>query len=225
MLAILAILFVAPCGWAVEESPTDPAKGKKESPPSTISAKPVENTPVKEPGIQTAKETPKPVTQTDKESGGDYFKANSDNTTDNTTDNTINNRKDDSKAINKVELPDADAISFIKSVMALCFVLGLIFLAAYFYKKLSGIKTSGFRNNRVAIDMVGHMALGEKKFLAIIEIQDKHYFIGITPSTISMLSPLELEFPAPTDSEIPEESNFESIFKKAKILLQQRGKK
>lgn len=125
----------------------------------------------------------------------------------------------------KVQLPDSDSISFIKSVMALFFVLGLIFLAAYVYKKLSGIKTTGFRGNRVNIDMVGHMALGEKKFLAIVAIEDKHYFIGITPMNITLLAPLELSCPPQPDTPTEGGSDFENIFKRARMLLQQRGKK
>ena len=46
-------------------------------------------------------------------------------------------------------LPDSDSISFVKSLMALCFVLGLIFLVAYFFKRFTGMKATGFRTSRV----------------------------------------------------------------------------
>jgi len=122
-----------------------------------------------------------------------------------------------------LDLPDTDSISFIKSLMALSFVLGLIFLAAYFFKKVTGMKGTGSRTNRVPIHMVGHMPLGEKKFLSIVEIQGKHYFIGITPTNINMLSQLELEIPE--DQLQPDgDGDFENIFEKARTLLQ-KGKK
>ena len=48
-----------------------------------------------------------------------------------------------------------DSYSFVRSLMALSFVLGLIFLATYFFKKITGMKTvGGYRargGNRVPI--------------------------------------------------------------------------
>lgn len=115
------------------------------------------------------------------------------------------------------EMPLNDSFSFIQSLMALSFVLGLIFLAAYFYKKLTGIKSPGLRKSQVSINMVGNMPLGDKKFLSVVEIGGKHYFIGITQNSINMLSELQLDFPAPQGG--TEEEPFESIFQKAKVLL------
>jgi flagellar protein FliO/FliZ len=123
-----------------------------------------------------------------------------------------------------LDLPDSESISFLKSLMALTFVLGLIFMVAYLFKKFTGLKTAGFKGNRVPISMVGHLPLGEKKFLSIVEIQDKHYFIGITPDSVKLLTPLDLDVPKeePTSKE---EGDFENIFQKARQLLNTRGKK
>ncbi len=123
------------------------------------------------------------------------------------------------KPDNVPKLPDSDSISFVKSLMALCFVLGLIFLTAYLFKRFTGIKSTGIRGNRVPISMVGNFPLGEKRYLAVMEIQDKHYFIGITQNSINLLSELDLELEEPIN-EPPKD--FENIFQKAKLIL---GKK
>ncbi|MCP4219389.1 MAG: flagellar biosynthetic protein FliO [bacterium] len=117
-----------------------------------------------------------------------------------------------------------NSFSFIQGLMALSFVLGLIFLAAYLYKKVMGISTPGLRRNRVPIDVVGNMALGEKKYLSVVEIQGKHYFIGITPGSINLLSELQLELPALEKNDNTGGHDFGSILRKAGTLLN-KGKK
>ncbi len=121
------------------------------------------------------------------------------------------------------EMPMDDSISFLKSLMALTFVLGLIFLATYLFKKLSGVKGMGFRTNRVPMHMIGYLPLGEKRFLSIVEIQGNHYFIGVSQDSIRLLSRLDLDLTEMTAGE--EGRDFDSIFKKARALLQNRGKK
>ena len=127
-----------------------------------------------------------------------------------------------------------DSYSFVRSLMALSFVLGLIFLATYFFKKITGMKRVGWYRarggNRVPIRQVGALPLGEKKFLSIVEIQGKHYFIGITPNTINMLSEIELdmediaEAAEKEDREAGSAGSFASVLSRAKELLN-KGKK
>jgi flagellar biosynthetic protein FliO len=129
----------------------------------------------------------------------------------------------------EVEMPLGDSYSFIRSIMALSFVLGLIFLAAYFFKKITGLKSYGgfnSRKNRVVIQQVGTRPLGDKKFLSVIEIQGKHYFIGITQTSINMLSEIQLEpeFHREADEGVDEGGSFASVLHKAKELLN-KGKK
>lgn len=125
-----------------------------------------------------------------------------------------------------------DSYSFVRSLMALSFVLGLIFLATYFFKKITGMKTGGgyrarIGGNRVPIQQIGTLPLGEKKFLSIVEIRGKHYFIGITPNSINMLSEIQLD---PEDTAGPAEDgdrgpgSFASVLSRAKELLN-KGKK
>jgi len=122
-----------------------------------------------------------------------------------------------------VELPMNDSVSFFRSLMALLFVLGLIFLTTWFYKKFMGIKTSGYKGNRIPIRMMGTLPLGDRKFLSIVEVQGKHYFLGISQESVQLLDKLELN----PEEIIPEErgGDFESVFAKARMLLQKGFKK
>jgi flagellar biosynthetic protein FliO len=115
-------------------------------------------------------------------------------------------------------LPMSDSFSFVKSLMALTVVLGLIFLTVYLFKRITGIKTAGLRSQRVPIHMVGNLPLGDKKFLSIVEIQGKHYFLGISQNSINLLSELDLELPREGDQG-NEGRDFMDFFKKAGSLL------
>jgi flagellar protein FliO/FliZ len=118
------------------------------------------------------------------------------------------------------EMPDGDSYSLLKSLMALTFVLGLIFLAAYMFKRFTGMKTPGLRSRRVPIQMVGTLPLGDKKFLAVVEIQGKHYFIGISQNAVNMLSELDLDADAlEPPGEEAGNHDFAAIFSKARSLL------
>ncbi len=108
-------------------------------------------------------------------------------------------------------------ISLINFFMALSFVIGLIFLSTYFLKKLTGIKTSGLRGQAVKMNIISNLPLGDKKFLLIVEIQEKHHFIGVTPTSISYMSELTLD-KGSLKSETNEDE-FKSILDKAKTLL------
>lgn len=123
----------------------------------------------------------------------------------------------------EMDMPIDGSATFLQSLAALTFVLGMIFLTAYLYKRFTGIRTRGFGGNRIPIHMVGTMALGEKRFLSIVEIQGRHYFLGVTQNSVNMLSELDLDLP----EEPPVESSgdFESIFKKARVLLQKGPRK
>ncbi len=131
--------------------------------------------------------------------------------------------RDNSGKIPEMDMPLDGSASFIQSLMALTFVLGMIFLTAYLYKRFTGVRTRGFGGNRVPIQMVGTMALGEKRFLTIVEIQGNFYFLGVTQNSVNMLSKLDLDLP---ESPSPESGgDFESIFKKARQLLQKGHRK
>lgn len=130
----------------------------------------------------------------------------------------------------EVQMPMADSMSFIKTLMALCFVLGMIFLATYFFKKITGLRTSGLGKGQVQIHQVSSMPLGDKKFLSIVEIQGKHYFLGITQNAINLLSELQLDL-AGGNKESEKEKigqgaglDFASILHKAKELLNKTKK-
>ncbi len=123
----------------------------------------------------------------------------------------IKNEKIDSEFLN--ETP----ISLINFFMALSFVIGLIFFFTYFFKKITGIKNSGIRGQAVKMSIISNLPLGDKKFLLIVEIQGKHHFIGVTPTTINYMANLDLDV---KDIEINKDKDeFRGILDRAKELL------
>jgi len=129
-----------------------------------------------------------------------------------------NERNDTGKK--KIEisgLSDDTSVSLINFFMALSFVIGLIFLSTYFFKKITGIKTSGLRGQNVNMSVISNLPLGDKKFLLIVEVAKCHYFIGVTPTSISYLS--ELSIDSESIKPVDETGEFSSILEKAKKLL------
>ncbi len=123
------------------------------------------------------------------------------------------------------DMPLSGSASLLQTLLALCFVLGLIFLATYFFKKITGIKSPQVRRSQVPINIVGNRPLGDKKYLSIVEIQGKHYFLGVTSGNINLLSELQLELDLEGEQGAPVEvPGFEALFRKAGTLLN-RGKK
>lgn len=116
------------------------------------------------------------------------------------------------------EIPGNDAVSFLKTLMALAFVLGLIFLATYLFKKLTGLGGSTLRHNAIPINLISNRSLGDKKFLALVEIQDSFFLIGITQTSINLISQLPLQLPEePVDK--GKGQAFETFFDKAREML------
>jgi flagellar biosynthetic protein FliO len=113
------------------------------------------------------------------------------------------------------ELSDNTPISLINFFMAMSFVIGLIFLVTYFFKKVYGIKSSGQRGQVVKMSVISNLPLGDKKFLLIVDVAGKYFFVGVTPNSISYLSELSLDI-----ENIKEESDeFKSFFDRAKEML------
>ncbi len=121
------------------------------------------------------------------------------------------------KKIEISELSDDTSVSLINFFMALSFVIGLIFLSTYFFKKITGIKTSGLRGQNVKMSIISNLPLGDKKFLLIVEVAKCHHFIGVTPASISYLS--ELSIDPESIKPVDETGEFSSILEKAKKLL------
>jgi flagellar protein FliO/FliZ len=81
-------------------------------------------------------------------------------------------------------------ISFVKMFAALAFVLGLIFLSAYLFRKISGSRFFAGKN-RVAIQTLGSLALGDKRLLVVVAVEGQNYFLGVTNHAINLLARLD----------------------------------
>jgi len=83
---------------------------------------------------------------------------------------------------------------FVKAVLTLGFVLGLLLVSVYALKlymnrRIGAAKSGGARPSGASPVRVLHTSvIGSKKNLAIVEVAGEVLVLGITPSSISMLS-------------------------------------
>ena len=107
---------------------------------------------------------------------------------------------------------NTSTLSIAKMFIALAFVLGLIFLSAYLYKKLSGSKLFSSKS-RIPIHTISSLPLGDKRMLVIVEITGQYYFLGVTAHAINLLTKLD----APVEEKAPDQDEtFPSILAKIK---------
>lgn len=103
-----------------------------------------------------------------------------------------------------------EPVSIAQTLIALLFVIGLIFLFTYFYRKLSGQSNLGRLKKNTCIQMVSTFPLGNRKFLAIVRVQARFIMLGITPESINHITDLELD----GESIEEEKGEFENLFSK-----------
>ncbi len=108
----------------------------------------------------------------------------------------------------------------LKMLFALSLVLALLFLMAYVLKKIGPGRLSPGGKDGLAMRIVSTLPLGERRYLLIVELAGRHFFLGVTTSSIQLLQELRDLPPLPAPPET--DTSFESIMEKARTLL--RGK-
>ncbi len=108
-----------------------------------------------------------------------------------------------------------DILSLIGSILA----VGLILYLTYYFSKMIAKKANKFTNNG-SIKIVERVALGQDKGLAVAEISEKYYLIGIANNGISMLMELQ-DYSPPQISQ--QGKDFSELFKAN--LLKRSGQK
>jgi flagellar protein FliO/FliZ len=99
-------------------------------------------------------------------------------------------------------------ISIAQTFIALLFVIGLIFLFTYVYKKFNGQSNLSKIKKNTCIRMITTFPLGNKKFLAIVKIQEQFLMLGITQDSISLITDLNLK-----EEELDDNNEaFENVF-------------
>ncbi len=76
--------------------------------------------------------------------------------------------------------------SLVSVVLALMFILFVIFACAWFLRKFTG---GGFATNKV-IEVKANQPLGTKERLVIIKVDGRHLLLGVTPNSIQKIDEL-----------------------------------
>ncbi|MBC3934926.1 flagellar biosynthetic protein FliO [Undibacterium rugosum] len=72
---------------------------------------------------------------------------------------------------------------FLQIVLALLFILGLMFAAAWAFKRITPVG----QQNRLALKIVGGLNLGQRERILVVEIGDQWMILGVTAHNINQL--------------------------------------
>ncbi len=98
---------------------------------------------------------------------------------------------------------------FIKMILCLGAVVGLVIVSAYWLKKLNRGRHALF-NQSASIRIIERRALSPKTALFLVEVEEKRFLVGDSPQGVNPL----WEVPFSADSiEEPNESTFAKIFR------------
>lgn len=76
--------------------------------------------------------------------------------------------------------------SLVSVVLALMFIILVIFVCAWFLRKVTG---GGFAGSKV-IEVKANQPLGTKERLVIIKVDGRHLLLGVTPNSIQKIEEL-----------------------------------
>ena len=80
--------------------------------------------------------------------------------------------------------------SYFAMVLGLAVVIGLVYLTAILYKKLTKIKLDDVTDDKFAIQILSSTSLGQNKNLYVIKVDSSYSLIGATNSTITHIKDL-----------------------------------
>ncbi|MBI5643105.1 MAG: flagellar biosynthetic protein FliO [Deltaproteobacteria bacterium] len=85
------------------------------------------------------------------------------------------------------------AYLFVKAVLTLVFVLGLMGISLYALKRYMNMGSSKGNNGKpkAPIKVLSTSVLGQKKNIAIVDVAGEVIVLGLTPTTISFLTKIE----------------------------------
>jgi len=72
---------------------------------------------------------------------------------------------------------------FLQIILALLFILGLMFAAAWVFKRITPVG----QQNRLALKIVGGLNLGQRERILVVEIGDQWMVLGVTAHSINQL--------------------------------------
>ena len=77
-------------------------------------------------------------------------------------------------------------------LFGLLMVICLVYLTAYVYQKLIGVKLPNVKDNPNKINILSSISLGQNKNLHVVEVNDKKILIGSTQNNITYLKELDV---------------------------------
>lgn len=83
--------------------------------------------------------------------------------------------------------PGVSTATMLQTVLGLAVVIGVLFLAAYFLRKLNGGRAFG---NNSPLRVVGTLALGARERIVLVEIEATWIVVGLVPGQIRTLHTL-----------------------------------
>ncbi len=92
-------------------------------------------------------------------------------------------------------MPDQLFFDIVKMVVALAFIVGLIYGVVYVLKRLLPV-SSRAGGERIDLQVLAQLGMGSRQRVAVIRVQDKTLVIGITEGSINTLAELTPAQPA-----------------------------
>lgn len=111
------------------------------------------------------------------------------------------------KLIIKNIILSPDVTYIIQAFMSLALVIGLIYLSAYIYKKITNMTSKKINNTKDEIidknklNIISSLPLGSNKSLCVVEVNGKTLLLGVCEQNISLIKELN------QDESIPESKN------------------
>ncbi len=94
---------------------------------------------------------------------------------------------EEGSAIAQKTLPHAGSEQLIKMVLGLLFVLAMIFLVAFLFKKYIG---SSFIAN-ASLKTIAGVSVGQKERVVLVQVGDRQILVGVSPGQVNMLYTIE----------------------------------
>jgi flagellar protein FliO/FliZ len=104
---------------------------------------------------------------------------------------------------------------FLRMVMSLLVVLGVIFLLAFVVKKLKITP-----NSQKYIRSVASLSVGQKERVVVIEVNEEQFMIGVTAHSVNLLhkleQPIHVDKKSESDKAAPVPLTIQALFRKGK---------
>jgi len=86
-----------------------------------------------------------------------------------------------------VETPGVSGLAIVQMLLGLTLIIGVLFLGAYFLRKLNGGTSFG---NRGPLRIVGGLMISARERIVLVEVGDSWLVVGIVPGQIKTLHTL-----------------------------------